>query len=340
MFKSTRTFQEKGRHTLYMVLDCETATLPFANSICKSVEEKKKIAIARPLIYDIGWTVVDSELNLYDRKSFLVTETFSVPSVFNTAYYKEKRPIYLEQLKSGNTVLKSWYEIVTELQTALENIDYVCAFNAMFDFKKAIPFTDLYISKVYGNDYQEWEALQKQVCQKIATQKYSGNSREFDAENFSFRGKQFPMIDIWGVACDKLINTAKFKRECLENRMITASGKFFKTSAEATYRYLFQNYHFEEAHTALDDAEIESYILHKALKKGKIPKGIIFFPFNLLGTTPDFLKSSKKGIKREHFDYVIEVIDAKLAEYTKQSSFSQQLESMKWNLMALRDDRF
>lgn len=341
MFKESRNFQQRGRHSLYLVLDCETATLPFADEIALNSEQKKKIAIARPLIYDIAWTVVDSDMNIYARHSYLVTEIFSVPSVFNTAYYKEKRPIYIERLESGETQLKSWNEIVSIFQEDLERIDYVCAYNAMFDFKKAIPFTDLYVSKVYSNDYQEWEKTQRKVCTGIARDPKSGSSgRDFDAENFLFRGSKFPMIDIWGVSCEKIINTAKFKKECLENRMVTESGKFFKTSAEASFRYIIENYGFIESHTAIDDAEIESFILHKALKKGKITKGIIFFPFNGLGTTVDFLNKSKRGIKKEHFEYVMDVMQTKLESYEKQSSFATWLQNAIWTLDNVMNDRF
>ena len=44
----------------YMVFDCETATLPFAEEIANGDSEKKKlIAIARPLIYDMGWVITN-----------------------------------------------------------------------------------------------------------------------------------------------------------------------------------------------------------------------------------------------------------------------------------------
>ena len=39
----------------YMVVDTETATLPFANEIAHdNPERKKRIAIAKPLIYDMA----------------------------------------------------------------------------------------------------------------------------------------------------------------------------------------------------------------------------------------------------------------------------------------------
>ena len=97
----------------YMVFDCETATLPFVNEIAGgNAENKKKIAIARPLIYDLGWTITNRKGEVLDSKQFLVSEIFSVPSIFNTAYYAHKRPIYLEKLANGETMIKPWNEIM------------------------------------------------------------------------------------------------------------------------------------------------------------------------------------------------------------------------------------
>lgn len=42
---------------MYMVLDTETATLPFVKEMDE--EAKKNVAIAKPLVYDIGWTMID-----------------------------------------------------------------------------------------------------------------------------------------------------------------------------------------------------------------------------------------------------------------------------------------
>jgi hypothetical protein len=51
---------------------------------------------------------------------------------------------------------------------------------------------------------------------------------------------------------------------------------------------------FIEQHTALSDAEIESQILTKALKKGKIEPQIKAFPFRELGTTTEYIKKKPK----------------------------------------------
>ena len=122
------------REYRYLVLDCETATLPFANEIAENdPERKKKIAIARPLIYDIGWTITNRKGEILGKKQFLIAETFSVPAVFNTAYYAEKRPIYLQMLEAQQTTIKPWREVVEILMSDLHSVDAVGAYNSMFD---------------------------------------------------------------------------------------------------------------------------------------------------------------------------------------------------------------
>lgn len=273
----------------YCVVDTETATLPYADEIAQGdPERKKKIAIAKPLVYDIGWTICDRAGNIHDRKQFLIAETFSVPTVFNTAYYAEKRPIYLEKLKKGETIIKPWNEVMEIFIADLNTVDSVGAFNSMFDFKKAIPFTELYIKMLYSPDYFKWEEIQKKSCKRIAFEKPSNDSNpDFDPDHFLFRGRLYDLFDLWGLATTHLLNNVTYKNNCLKHGMLTNSGIYFKTSAETSYRYLCDKYDFIESHTALDDAEIESYILHKIAQKHAISNGIKYFPFRELGYTYD-----------------------------------------------------
>lgn len=293
----------------FLVLDSETATLPFANEIANDNPElKKKIAIAKPLVYDIGWVIAHRDGTIVEKKQFLIAETFAVPSVFNTAYYKEKRPLYLEMIHKGEIAVLPWEAVMGEFIADLETVDYVGAFNSMFDFCKALPFTELYISKLYSNDYYDWEKTQRRICGNIVNSLPSRRNPDFDEKSFHFRGKEYPMFDIWGMACDRLLNRVAYKNLCLDLGMITNSGDFFKTSAESSYRYLREEYDFDEAHTALADAEIEAYILSKILHYGKIEIGIDFFPFRKLGTTTSFL-IERKYPKMERVKAVYDVMD-------------------------------
>ena len=278
-----------NKKKMYCVVDTETATLPFSDEIAQGdPERKKKIAIAKPLVYDIGWTICDRAGNIHDRKQFLIAETFSVPAVFNTAYYAEKRPIYLEMLKKGETTIKPWNEVMEIFMADLEKVDSVGAFNAMFDFKKAIPFTELYINMLYSPDYFKWEEIQRNSCRRIAFEKPSNDKNpDFDPDHFLFRGRLYDLFDLWGLATAHLLNNVTYKNNCLKYGMLTNSGVYFKTSAETSYRYLCDKYDFIESHTALDDAEIESYILHKIAQKHAVTNGIKYFPFRDLGYTYD-----------------------------------------------------
>lgn len=278
-----------GRRKYYMVLDCETATLPYAAELSDATE-KQRVAIAKPLIYDFAWNIVDIRGKVYRRRSFLITEIFSVPSIFNTAYYAWKRPLYLERLEKGETTLKTWNEAAEIFAKDAAEVEAVGAFNSMFDFKKAIPFTELYISKLYSPDFFKWEAMQNEIAAGIATGKRFDSNKTFEPEAFRFRGKSYKLFDLWGLSCEHLINNPKYKQTCIDNGWTTASGKYFKTSAETTFRFIMGEHDFDEAHMAIDDADIESVIFSMIGKKTKhnFEIGITYFPFKILGTVENF----------------------------------------------------
>ena len=286
------------RRKYYLILDCETATLPHA--IDYIGEQRKRISIAKPLIYDLGWQVVDRAGRVYAKKNYLISEIFSVPSVFDTAYYKDKRPIYLEKLDKGEILLTDWRTAVRELVEDMDAVEGVGAYNAMFDFKKAIPFTELYINELYSPDFHKWLDFQNSRCDGIAQGglKPPANS-EFDPEIFRFRGKSYPLFDLWGLSCEHILNTDDYKSACLENGWATASGKYFSTTAENAFRFFTGQNEFDEAHTALNDAEIESLLFAEIAKrtKNKWENGITYFPFRLLGTVERYCTETGKAMR-------------------------------------------
>ena len=270
------------RRKYYLVLDCETATLPYAINF--DGETRKNIAIAKPLIYDLGWQVIDRKGKVYRRKSYLISEIFSVPSVFNTAYYASKRPIYIDRLEKGEITLTDWKTAIKDLLIDMEQVESVGAYNSMFDFKKAIPFTETYINKLYSKDFYEWESFQNKICDRIASgEKTRGEN--FDGNNFIFRNKKYPLFDVWGLSCKYILDNDEYREMCINNDWITASGKYYKTSAETCYRFFKGNNDFNESHTAIDDTEIESEIFTEILRrtKNKFEIGIIYFPFRIVG---------------------------------------------------------
>ena len=158
-----------------------------------------------------------------------------------------------------------------------------------------------HFSKSLGQNF----LTERWVCENIVSAPYQKKEKDFDPDHFSFRGMDYEMFDVWGMACDRLLNKNAYKEMCFEGSMLTNSGDYFKTSAETAYRYLREQYDFEEAHTALADAEIESFILSKILAKGKIDIGIDYFPFQKLGHPMDYVRAMKPSKKRERYADVI-----------------------------------
>lgn len=271
------------RRKYYMILDCETATLPCAKAYDEDI--RKNIAIAKPLIYDFAWRIVDKLGRVYVERNFLISEIFSVPEIFNTAYYAEKRPLYIEMLRKGETQLVSWLEATKIFEEDLTVVEAVGAYNAMFDFKKAIPFTEAYINNLYSDNFYTWLYKQEKICDSIAYGKKHGG-KNFNGEYFLFRGTKVALFDIWGMSCTHLLNNDEYRRICADNDWYTQSGKYYKTSAETAYRFVMGDSDFIEAHTALDDATIETILFAMSIKKAKNkvePMGIVYFPFKIVG---------------------------------------------------------
>ena len=306
----------------YLTLDTETATLPFVDRIAPNEKQKKKIAIAKPLVYDIGWVITDRKGEIIKKVNYLVQETFFVPQIFNTAYYREKRPIYMRKLAKGEISAKCWNDIIEELIEDLKFSTISTAYNACFDYKKAIPFTENYINALYSENYQKWEDNQYQKCLDIVNCGKGGKNEDYLTPMFKIRGNEFPICDLWGIACEKMLNTNGYKNYCLDNELTSASGLYFKTSAETAFQYLTRNFEFVEEHTALSDAIIESQILTKVLKKCGIKPSLDCFPFQELGTTTEYA-IGKKSVK--YMNVVKSGIENWLDNATSQTGFYSQM---------------
>ena len=197
------------RKKLYLVLDTETATI---SQYAQLPEERQKdFALGHPIVYDIGWLLMERNGNIVKQKSYLVSETFGNVELFKTAYYKEKRNQYLIDLKQGLIVLSTWDNIMKELQADMEVSEYFCAYNASFDMR-AIRYTEKYIEMVYGDmdaydRWVEWQLLTEEEKKARGWVK----KENLNESTFSIRsGKPLVLIDIWTVACEFLKNNEKY----------------------------------------------------------------------------------------------------------------------------------
>lgn len=277
------------RRKYYLIVDTETATIPV------NVSDKSKIALKYPLVYDIGWTITDINGNIYRTRNFLISEIFSNYQVFSTAYYAEKRSLYIDKLNRREIIKTDWNTCMKIFEKDLQTVDGIGAYNAFFDLKKSIPFTEKYIEKFYSFDWETWYNNKiAEIENSNGTSKSKASNSNYDGEIFDFRGMQYLIFDIWYLAVENLLNSDDYKKKAIENSWISHSGKFFSTNAENAYRFIRNDTDFIESHTALDDARIETEIFAKSVnhKVCNLTYGIKPFPYKILGTIEDFTKIS------------------------------------------------
>lgn len=193
------------------------------------------------LVYDIGFTIHDKKGNIYAKRSFAIKEIILDKNLMDTAYYKQKLPIYWERIANKQMELITIWEARKRIRKAIEyfGITEVYAYNANFDYT-TLNNTVRYIS---GSGCRWFFPYGIKIC------------------------------DIWSIACQTLGLQKTFQWEGIRNN----KGNLI-TNAERMFSYMIQDEEFEEEHTGLSDAIIETKILarclasHKSIDK-KINKG-------------------------------------------------------------------
>ena len=202
------------------------------------------------LIFDIGWTVCDKYGNIFKKRNYLIKEVFTNMDLMKHAHYFNKYPQYLEMMQEGKIKMMPWIEVMRKMEDDIiqYNVKSLYAYNMAFD-KQAIYETARVIGK---------------------------------REPYFFRYEGVRFNCLWGMACETILLRKSFYRIATENKWFSSSGNI-KTSAEVCYRFISNNYDFEESHTALDDSIIETAILAKILRaKQKMSKGIIRQPWRIV----------------------------------------------------------
>lgn len=272
----------------FLVLDCETATIPQVSGIELTPEQKQLIGVTKPIIYDLGYKIIDRSGYCYKSVSYVIADCYYDIRLFETAYYANKRPLYEQAIADGTMKVKTWKEAYHELLADMQQVEFIAAYNAAFDFKKAVPFTAYY----FRNRNHKWfKGKMADFVSKIAAGDKSaiGNNPNYLNPEFIIReGETVPIVDIMPLVLERVCNTRKYRKWCIDNGELSASGKYFSGRAESVYRYISGNTDFDEDHTALADVEIEAEMLLKCLAKGKPIFEIGCFGARNLGTVKNF----------------------------------------------------
>lgn len=218
---------DKRRHYILM-LDTETAN---------TIPTETGLDMSNVLVYDIGWAVIDKSGNVYECASFVNRDVFVYErDLMQSAYYADKIPMYIEDLRQGYRTMADLREIRAAMLDTMEryNIKTVCAHNARFDLN-ACNGTQRYCTKSkwrywfpYGTEI--WDTMKgvSQVMCKMPT----------------------------------------YRKFCEENGYTLKNGQPRKT-AEIAYRFISGNHDFAEEHTGLADVMIEKEILTYCFRQHK-----------------------------------------------------------------------
>ncbi len=221
----------------FLGLDTETC-----NSL---IDENGKLDLSQSLVYDVGWQVVNRKGKVKKQRSYVVAEIFLNSILMDSAYYKNKIPMYWEDIKKGKRELKTfrniWFQFLSDKKRY--NCKVVFAHNAFFDYN-ALNNTLRYLTK--------------------------SKKRYF----FPFK------TEIWDtlkMARDVFGTSPKYVNFCEEHGFMTNhKNPRPRLTAEVLYRYLHNTPNFEEAHTGLEDVEIETEIMLRCLKSRKPMRKTLF----------------------------------------------------------------
>ena len=209
-----------AKKKFYMVLDTETAN-----------------GLDDPLVYDIGFAIIDKKGQVYLEKSFVIYDTFVLmKDLMQTAYYAEKIPQYKEDLKNGKRKLVTLATAQSIVAYNLKkfNVSAVIAHNMRFDYN-ALNTTLRYLTK--------------------------SQKRYFLPYNTT----------IWcslAMARTTIGKQKTYRLWCKENGYITRNNQP-RLTAEILYRYITNNDDFVESHTGLEDVLIEKEIFAHCIRQHK-----------------------------------------------------------------------
>lgn len=188
-------------------------------------------SLDKPFCYNIGYQIMDSETSeIMIARDYVVEQVWHNLPLFSSAYYADKRPIYVQRMRSRKVIMDKFGYICRQMARDIKffEVEHAYAYNSPFDVKVFDFNCDWY------------------KC-----------SNPFDTVQ---------VHDIRGYVHQFIIDD-DYKEFCEDHNLFTDSGNY-STTAEAVYRYISGETDFDEEHTALADSEIESVILYATIAAG------------------------------------------------------------------------
>lgn len=187
--------------------------------------------LKKPFCYNVGYRIVNGDTweALLERE-YCCQQTWHNLQLFQSAYYADKRPLYVERMRKHEVILEKWGYIMQQMIRDFRAFEVVAAYayNSPFD-----------------------DGVFHYNCDWFRTQ------NPFD---------NIPIFDIRGYVQAFMVDDT-FKKFCEDNSYFTEAGNY-STTAEVLFRYISEDYDFTEEHTALSDSRIETEILRACIESG------------------------------------------------------------------------
>lgn len=196
------------------------------------VFDTETTSLDKPFCYDVGYLILDSDSGMIlKREHFVIEQNWHNLPLFESAYYKEKRPLYVNLMRSHKASLVKWGYMT---QTMIRDIK---AYNVTDAYAYNSPFDD----KVFSFNCDWFKTI-----------------NPFD---------NVAIHDIRGYANEFITNKPEYHAFCEQHNLFTDTGNYSAT-AESVFRFLTNNQDFSEEHMGLMDTEIETAILWFCLSVG------------------------------------------------------------------------
>lgn len=195
------------------------------------VFDTETTSLEKPYCYNVGYLILDTESRAcLVKREFVIEQIWHNLPLFNTAYYANKRSIYVGALRARTIRMEKFGYVTQQMLRDFRN----------YEVERAFAYNSAFDEKVF----------------------------EFNCDWFKVINpfETVPISDIRGFVHHFMIDDT-FRAWCEENNAFTESGHY-STTAEALTRYIRSDTSFVEDHTALSDSEIEAEILFACLDRG------------------------------------------------------------------------
>ena len=229
--------------------------------------------LEKPFCYNLGYVIFNTdEGKVVLKRDYVVEQVWHNTMLFTTAYYANKREIYIGRMRARTAILDKWGYICQRLYRDIVEFEITdgYAYNCGFD------------EKVFEFNCEWFKTINPLDTIKVH--------------------------DIRGYVMEKIAKTDEYKAFCEGYELFTESGNY-STTAEAVYRYVSGNTEFIEEHTALADSVIECEILTHCIDLGcewntdyKVPRAVervvakVFTIVDKDNNTHEFEYTSKRKI--------------------------------------------